>query len=178
MSAKDEDLLAFTATNWGDNTQGTWTLYFDGSDVELTNGSEDITSVAIYAATGEIYLATRGNYVVKSNNTVSGDNNDIFGCAAQSLGDNTVCTFSLIFNGDAIRFFTRIDTAQIVWGPATSEQLTTVQSAAVSEDEPTQYEVDADDLDLTDPEIDSYDVAQEAENTVLNLPLIRNAPTQ
>lgn len=176
VSAKDEDLLAFTATSWGDNTQGTWSLYFDGSDVELTNGSEDVTSVAINAATGEIYLATRGNYVAKSNNTVSGDNNDIFGCVAQSLGDNTVCTFSLIFNGDAIRFFTRIDTAQIVWGPATVEQLTTVQSAAVSEDEPTQYEVDADDLDDLDPEIDPYDYAQEAENTVLGLPIIRNAP--
>lgn len=171
-SVRDEDLLAFTATSWGENTQGTWALYFDGSDVELTQGSEDITSVAIYTANGDIYLATRGNYIAKSNNTVSGDNNDIFGCTPQSLGDNTVCTFVLIFNGDAIRFFTRIDTAQILWAPAAVDQLATVQSAAATEDDPAQYTVDADDLDSTDPEIDSFDNAQEADNSVLDLPLI------
>lgn len=175
VSGKDEDLLAFTSTSLGDNTQGTWALYFDGSDVALTNGSEDVDSVAIDSPTGELYLATRGNFIAQSLNTLSGDNNDVFRCVAQTLGDTTACTFSLVFNGDALRFFDRIDTAQIAWGTVAGA-LSNVQSADLQEEEPEQYEVDLDDLDLTDEEIDEFDVAQESENSKVALPLIQNAP--
>jgi hypothetical protein len=176
VEGRDEDLLVFTATSFGVNTQGTWSLYFDGSDVELTEGGEDVNGVDIDPLTGNLYLVTRGNYVAKSNNSISGDYNDIFRCVLQTVGDTTVCTFSSVFNGDAIRFFKRIDTAQIGWGPAAFEQLGALQAAGVSADIP-PYDIDADELDLTDSDIDEFDVAQEAENGKVYMALIRVSPS-
>jgi hypothetical protein len=40
----DEDLLAFTPTTLGATTSGTWTWYFDGSDV-VGSSSEDIDAL-------------------------------------------------------------------------------------------------------------------------------------
>jgi len=176
VSGKDEDLLAFTATSLGENTAGTWELYFDGSDVQLTTGGEDIASSAVDPLTGYIYLTTRGNYVAQSTNSISGDNNDVFSCAPQSLGDTTTCTFALLFNADAIRFFSAIDGLSLKWGASVVDTLTTAQSAALLDDDIPQYEVDPDDLDLSDEEIDEFDEAQESENSVLSLPLIHNSP--
>jgi hypothetical protein len=174
-NAKDEDILAFTITSTGANTQGTWALYFDGSDVQLTNGSEDVTSLYVYGPTDDLYMTTRGNYVVQSKNTISGDYNDVFRCTPESLGDTTVCTFAHVFNGDAIRFFKRIDGLSLKWGVAV-QNLTTVQSAGLLDEDIPQHDVDADDLDFTDPEVDEYDDAQEGENSVLALPIIHNSP--
>lgn len=176
VEAKDEDLLVFTATSLGTNTQGTWALYFDGSDVELAERGEDVDSLHIDPLTGDLYMATRSNYIAKSNNSISGDYNDIFRCVPQTLGDTTVCTFSAVFNGDAIRFFKLIDTAQIGWGTAALEQMATTQAAGTLADIP-PYEVDPDDLDpSTDTEIDSFDLAQEAENGKVYTPLIHVNP--
>jgi hypothetical protein len=45
-SGADEDLLAFTPTQLGATTSGTWSLYFDGSDVDLSNTlDEDVNGV-------------------------------------------------------------------------------------------------------------------------------------
>lgn len=176
VEAKDEDLLVFTPTSLGANTQGVWALYFDGSDVELTEGSEDVDSLNIDPHTGDLYLATRGNYIAKSNNTISGDYNDVFRCVPQTLGDTTICTFSAVFNGDALRFFKRIDTAQMGWGPAALERLTAVQAAGAPTDI-APYDVDPDDLDMTDSEIDAHDEAQESENGKMYTPLIHVNPS-
>jgi len=175
VSGRDEDLLIFTATSFGDNTQGTWALYFDGSDVDLTQGSEDVNALFVHAPTGDLYLVARANYTAVSNNSVSGDYNDIFRCTPQSLGDTTVCTFANIFNGDAVRFFKRIDAFMVIFGPITANNVTTVQSADLFNDDLPQYEVDTDDLDFTDDDVDEFDAAQEADNTQLLLPIINNA---
>ena len=175
VEAKDEDLLAFLSTSLGDNTQGTWSLYFDGSDVELTQGSEDVNSLDINAANGDLYLVTRGNFVANSLNTLSGDNNDVFRCVPQTLGDTTACTFSLVFNADSIRYFNRIDSAQIGWKSVVAGNLTTVQSASSLNDDIPQFEVDADDLDRTDLEVDIFDETQESQNNQVLLPLISKA---
>jgi uncharacterized protein YjiK len=96
-SGQDEDLLAFTPTVLGANTSGTWAMYFDGSDVGLTAGDEDVDAVEI-AANGEIYLSTLGNFAVTG---VSGADEDVFVCTPNSLGATTACTFSpaLYFDG-------------------------------------------------------------------------------
>jgi hypothetical protein len=41
----DSDILRFTPTSTGDTTAGTWSWYFDGSDVGLTTTSEDVDSI-------------------------------------------------------------------------------------------------------------------------------------
>ena len=100
LSGKDEDISAFTPTELGPNTSGSFELYFDGSDVSLGSSSdEDIYALAV-DTTGEIYLSTRGNFSVSG---LSGADEDVFVFTPSSLGSSTSGTFAgtLFFNGSA-----------------------------------------------------------------------------
>ena len=94
---RDEDVLAFTPTSLGSTTSGTWSLYFDGSDVGLSETSgEDVDALDVVG--GNIYLSTQGDFSVPG---LSGADEDVFICAATSLGDVTACNYSpsLYFDG-------------------------------------------------------------------------------
>ena len=96
-SGADEDLVAFSATSLGSTTSGTWSLYFDGSDVGLnTSSSEDVNGVWVDHANNEIYLTTLGSFSVTG---ASGDGSDIFICTPSSLGSTTSCTFTIYWDG-------------------------------------------------------------------------------
>jgi hypothetical protein len=95
----DEDILAFTPTSLGNTTAGSWTWYFDGSDVGLsTTSGEDIDALDVTG--GKIYLSTLDAFSVTD---VAGADEDVFVCTPTSLGSNTACTFSstLYFDGSA-----------------------------------------------------------------------------
>jgi hypothetical protein len=100
VSGLDEDLLAFTPTSLGSTTSGTWSMYFDGSDVGLAESSDEDTDGVDVSGNGDIYLSVRGLFSVSG---VSGDNEDVFVCTPTSLGDNTACNYSssLFFDGSA-----------------------------------------------------------------------------
>jgi hypothetical protein len=93
---QDEDVLAFTPTSLGSVTRGTWSLYFDGSDVGLDATGEDVDALDV--AGDQIYLSTRGDFAVTG---LSGLDEDIFICTATSLGEQTSCNYSssLYFDG-------------------------------------------------------------------------------
>jgi uncharacterized protein YjiK len=94
----DEDILAFTPATLGAATSGTWTWYFDGSDVALSqSSSEDIDALGV-ASNGNIYLSTTGVFSVTG---ASGDDEDVFSCTPTSLGSVTACNYSpaLYFDG-------------------------------------------------------------------------------
>jgi hypothetical protein len=96
-TGRDEDVLAFTPASLGSATSGTWSLYFDGSDVRLGESSdEDIDALDVVGE--EIYLSTLGAFSVSG---LSGADEDVFVCAAASLGDATACSYSpaLYFDG-------------------------------------------------------------------------------
>jgi len=96
---RDEDVLAFTPVSLGEATSGTWSLYFDGSDVGLEETSgEDIDALDI--VDGNVYLSTQGDFAVDG---LAGADEDVFVCAATSLGEVTACTYSpgLYFDGSA-----------------------------------------------------------------------------
>jgi hypothetical protein len=96
--AADEDLLAFTPTTLGTVTSGSWSMYFEGSDVGLSNSSnEDIDALDV-GSNGAIYLSTLGDFSVTG---VSGADEDVFVCSPTSLGSVTACTYSpsLYFDG-------------------------------------------------------------------------------
>ena len=102
VSGADEDLIAFTSTTLGSTTSGTWSWYFDGSDVGLnTASSEDINGVWIDPVTNEIYLTTAGAFSVTG---VSGDGADIFICTPGTLGSATTCAFNMYWDGSAFGF--------------------------------------------------------------------------
>jgi len=94
---RDEDVLAFSPTSLGNTTSGTWSLYFDGSDVGLGETSgEDVDALDVVG--GNVYLSTHDNFSVSG---LSGADEDVFVCAATSTGDVTACNYSpsLYFDG-------------------------------------------------------------------------------
>ncbi|MGE3313949.1 MAG: Ig-like domain-containing protein [Planctomycetaceae bacterium] len=100
LTAADEDLLEFSPSAIGPVTAGTWSLYFDGSDVQLTLATEDVDAVAV-GADGNLLLSTSGSFFVPS---FGGDNEDVLEFVPTSLGGVTSGTFlqSLFFDGSAI----------------------------------------------------------------------------
>jgi hypothetical protein len=97
--AADEDLLAFVPTSLGGTTSGAFLLYFDGSDVGLAEGSEDVDAVAV-AASGEFQLSTPDVFAVPG---LSGNNEDVFLFTPTLLGPTTSGSYSpdLSFDGSA-----------------------------------------------------------------------------
>ena len=95
---RDEYVIVFTSTALGSTTAGTWSLYFDGSDVGLgETNDEDIDALDV-TANGNIFLSALGNFAVSG---VSGADEDVFICTPNSLGDVTACFYSpfLYFDG-------------------------------------------------------------------------------
>lgn len=101
LSAADEDIIAFSPLSLGEDTSGSFSLYFDGSDVGLSNGgdNEDIRSVWVDAGSGDIYLNTKQNFSVSG---ASGDKNTIFICTPTSLGSTTACNFTTYLDTNTI----------------------------------------------------------------------------
>lgn len=96
ITGADEDLLAFDPTSLGNNTAGTWSMYFDGSDVGLSDGgSEDVEGIWIDNA-GKLYLTTVGAFAVSG---AAGDGSDVFTFTPSSLGSNTSGTYDPFFDG-------------------------------------------------------------------------------
>ncbi len=92
ISGTSSDLLVLDGT--------TLSLYFDGSDVELTESTENVSGVWV-DGNGDIYLATSGTFNVMG---ASGSGSDIFVCTPASLGDTTSCTYSLFWQGSTNGF--------------------------------------------------------------------------
>jgi len=99
VAGEDEDLLEFTPTSIGPSTSGTFSLYFDGSDVELTAAGEDVDAAAVDAL-GRIYLSTFNGFSVPG---ISGQDEDVFVFTPSALGTTTAGTFSPMpyFDGSA-----------------------------------------------------------------------------
>jgi len=95
LSGSDEDLLAFTPLTPGDYSTGTWAIYFDGSDVELTR--EDVYAVSL-DPNGAIHLSTTNAFAVTG---ISGEDEDAITFTPSQLGTDTTGTYSstLLFDG-------------------------------------------------------------------------------
>lgn len=96
VSGSDEDLIKFTATSLGEETAGSWTMLFDGSDVGLTDSAEDVIGAWFDPNSNKIFLTTEGNFNVSG---ASGDGTDIFVFNPTSLGTNTSGTFTPYWDG-------------------------------------------------------------------------------
>lgn len=59
---KDEDILAFTPSQWGLDTAGTWSLYFDGSTVPGL-AREDVTGIDT-GLDGDLYLTLQDSFTI------------------------------------------------------------------------------------------------------------------
>jgi subtilisin family serine protease len=98
ISSDDSDILRFTPTSLGSTTSGSFTMYFDGSDVGLTTNNEDVDAIGLSAA-GNLLLSTLGGFTVAG---VSGANADLIEFTATSLGSTTSGSFAMYFDGSDV----------------------------------------------------------------------------
>ncbi|MEM9482966.1 MAG: hypothetical protein AAGA83_04665, partial [Cyanobacteria bacterium P01_F01_bin.116] len=94
----DSDVVLFTATSLGENTAGSFSLYFDGSDVGLSSNGEDIDGITSLSD-GTLLISTTGNVNVPG---VSRNDEDILQFTPTSLGTNTAGTFSVFVDGSDV----------------------------------------------------------------------------
>ena len=130
-SGRDEDLAVFAPTKLGAETSGTWSLYFDGSDVGLATSSfEDVWGVSVDAG-GRLHLSTRGEFAVTG---ASGTGADVFACTPSSLGSKTACSFELFWSGAAAGTGAEVVDA-LALGPAGQSGMSTGLSSEGEADE-------------------------------------------
>jgi endonuclease/exonuclease/phosphatase family metal-dependent hydrolase len=91
----DSDIVLFHPESIGQETVGSFSLYFDGSDVGLSSDDEDIDAISLNAQ-GNLVLSTIGNASISG--LTFGDE-DLFVFASTSLGPSTAGSYSLLFRG-------------------------------------------------------------------------------
>ncbi|MFZ5998022.1 MAG: Ig-like domain-containing protein [Nitrospirota bacterium] len=93
----DSDIVLFTATSLGENTAGTFSLYFDGSDVGLSTDTEDVDAIDLLPD-GRLVISTTGGFTVPG---LSGQDVDLIACSG-TFGPTTTCTWSMYFDGSDV----------------------------------------------------------------------------
>jgi hypothetical protein len=125
----DSDIVEFIPTALGAATSGTFSFYFDGSNVGLTLNSEDIDAIG-FSADGRLLVSTAGAVTA---NGVTGADTDIFLFNATGLGGLTSGTFEYFFDGGDVSLadYSSEDIDGFSWTPAGKLILTTVGSVSV-----------------------------------------------
>jgi hypothetical protein len=98
LSVDDSDIVLFTPTSLGSSTSGTFSMYFDGSDVGLTTNSEDIDAIAL-ASDGRLIISTTGT--MSANGVSNGLDEDLF-LFTGTLGTATSGSFTQYFDGSDV----------------------------------------------------------------------------
>ncbi len=98
VAMDDSDVVKFTATSLGTNTAGTFSMYFDGSDVGLTTSDEDVDAIELLP-NGHLLVSTTGSVSVSG---ISGADEDLLEFSPASLGANTAGSWALYFDGSDV----------------------------------------------------------------------------
>ena len=96
-TVRASDIVRFIPTSTGDNTQGSFEWYLDGSDVGL-GSSEGIDAIG-FTADGDLLVSIVNNFSVSG---VRGTDKDLLAFSASSLGSSTAGTWSLYFDGSDV----------------------------------------------------------------------------
>jgi hypothetical protein len=94
----DSDVIRFDASSLGSTTAGTFSMYFDGSDVGLTTSGEDVDAFELLA-NGTIVLSTAGSASVPG---VSAGAEDLLAFTPTALGSTTSGTYAMYFDGSDV----------------------------------------------------------------------------
>lgn len=97
------DIALFTPTSIGNNTAGTFSWYFDGSDVGLTTTAEKIDALDI-EPDGKLYISTVASLSVPKpgGGTLTAQDEDLMRFAPTAFGATTAGAWSLYFDGTAV----------------------------------------------------------------------------
>ncbi|MEM9774542.1 MAG: choice-of-anchor Q domain-containing protein, partial [Chloroflexota bacterium] len=96
----DSDIVRFIPTKIGPKTEGTYEMYFDGSDVGLDTDKEDIDAIAVLDD-GRIVISTLGTAqtLKQFGNTLNSLDEDLIVFTPITLGEDTDGYFSLYADG-------------------------------------------------------------------------------
>ena len=94
----DSDVVRFDATSLGATTAGTFSMYFDGSDVGFTQSAADVDAFELLSD-GRLVMSTTGTVSVSS---PSARDEDLLAFTPTSLGPTTAGTFALYFDGSDV----------------------------------------------------------------------------
>jgi PKD repeat protein len=95
------DIVLFTPTSLGPTTAGSFSFYFDGSDVGLTKNAEAIDALAIDAS-GAIFISTTGNPNLPGLTGLADE--DVVRFVPSTLGSLTSGAWSWFFDGSDVGF--------------------------------------------------------------------------
>jgi uncharacterized repeat protein (TIGR01451 family) len=99
----DSDIVKYDA---GVNPTNPWSVHFDGSDVGLTNDSEDVDAFEILAD-GSVVISANGptapatTPVIDVTGVTGEDDSDLLRCAG-TFGATTTCTWTYYFDGSDV----------------------------------------------------------------------------
>ena len=96
---RPEDLVQFVPSSLGPNTAGSFSFYFDGSDVGLGTEAENVDAVSVDEQ-GDLHISLVGPFSVTG---VSGKDEDVVEFMPTSLGSSTAGTWSMRFDGSDSR---------------------------------------------------------------------------
>lgn len=97
-----QDVARFTPTSLGTTTAGSFSLYFDGSDVALSTAGERIDALA-RRADGALLISVTGAAAVKNGaTTIKAADEDLLLFQPSSIGGTTAGTWSLAFDGSTV----------------------------------------------------------------------------
>ncbi|MEM9775406.1 MAG: Ig-like domain-containing protein, partial [Chloroflexota bacterium] len=112
----DSDIVRFIPTKIGPKTEGTFEMYFDGSDVGLDTDKEDIDAISVLDD-GRIVVSTLGPAQTPKQfgNTLNSLDEDLIVFTPTTLGENTAGFFSLYADGSDFGLDTPVED---MWGIA------------------------------------------------------------
>ena len=110
VSGEDEDLVIFTATSLGSVTAGTFAMYFDGSDVGLSQTADEDVDAACLTSAGTLLFSTVGNFSVTG---LTGADEDVAQFSPTSWGTNTAGTYSMYLDLSTLGISTAADVSSL-----------------------------------------------------------------
>jgi hypothetical protein len=103
---EDEDIVRFVPTSLGERTAGTFSLYFDGSDVGLTSVDEDLDAFTVLPG-GALLISLAGDRTGVPGITGAVDNSDILRFTPSRLGATTAGSWAMYFDGSDVGLTTK-----------------------------------------------------------------------
>ncbi|HMT21525.1 MAG TPA: hypothetical protein PKE20_09830, partial [Promineifilum sp.] len=97
---RPEDIIRFIPTSTGGTTNGSFQMYFDGSDVDLTSRAEAIDAMSI-DATGKLILSVKGRATVgiRPSGIIRARKSDLLSFSFSTTGSSTSGTWAFHFDG-------------------------------------------------------------------------------
>ena len=117
-TVRASDIVRFIPTSIGEDTQGSFEWYFDGSDVGL-GSTEGIDAIG-FTADGDLLVSFISNFSVPG---IRGTSKDLLVFSADSLGSSTAGSWELYFDGSDVLLDEDLENVYGVWLDPNSDDL-------------------------------------------------------